>query len=86
MSWVLKRQDGSFEHPKQLFKLMGKKIIAILRTKRALQCLSISDTVKNITAGQLALLVLKGIQEFPSSSDKLKGTIDIWWIVHILYS
>ena len=46
--------------------------------------LSISDTVKNITAGQLALLVLKGIQEFPSSSDKLKGTIDIWWIVHIL--
>ena len=27
--------DGSFEHPKHMFKRMGKKIIAILRKKYA---------------------------------------------------
>ena len=27
MLWVLKRTDGSFEHPKHMFNLMGKKII-----------------------------------------------------------
>ena len=26
-----KNRDGSFEHPKHMFKLMGKKIITILR-------------------------------------------------------
>ena len=25
------QRDGSFEHPKHMFKLMGKKIITILR-------------------------------------------------------
>ena len=29
MLWVLKR-DGSFEHPKHMFKLMGKEINTIL--------------------------------------------------------
>ena len=28
--------DGSFEHPKQVFKLMGKNIIKILRNKISL--------------------------------------------------
>ena len=42
----------------------------------------LTDTVKNVGAGQMALLVLKGAREFPASTDKLKGTIDIWWIVH----
>ncbi|KAK3605706.1 hypothetical protein CHS0354_013502 [Potamilus streckersoni] len=40
------------------------------------------DTVKNVGAGQLALLVPKGIQAYPSSSKRMRGTIDIWWIVH----
>ena len=33
MLWVLNRLkwDGSFEHQKHMFKLMGKKIIKILR-------------------------------------------------------
>ena len=31
MLWVLKRKDGSFEHPKQILKLMGKKLFTILR-------------------------------------------------------
>ena len=33
MLWVLKRtvyRDGSFEHPKHMFKLMGKEINEIL--------------------------------------------------------
>ena len=34
MLWVLKRTsqwDGSFEHPKHMFKIMGKKIFTLLR-------------------------------------------------------
>ena len=36
MLWVLKRTvsiNGSFEHPKHMFKLMGKKIFTNLRSK-----------------------------------------------------
>ena len=33
MLWVLKRTDGSFEHPKHMFKFMGKKIIKITLIK-----------------------------------------------------
>ncbi|ESO89777.1 hypothetical protein LOTGIDRAFT_124507 [Lottia gigantea] len=40
------------------------------------------DTVRNVSAGQMALLVLKGINQFPESNVKLRGTIDVWWIVH----
>ncbi|XP_021354279.1 solute carrier family 12 member 4-like isoform X2 [Mizuhopecten yessoensis] len=40
------------------------------------------EAVKNINAGQMALLAVKGINNFPPSSEKLKGTIDVWWIVH----
>ncbi|XP_052816164.1 solute carrier family 12 member 6-like isoform X2 [Mya arenaria] len=40
------------------------------------------DTINNVGAGQMALLVIKGTNTFPSSHEKLKGTIDIWWIVH----
>ena len=30
----------------------------------------------------MALLAVKGINQFPDTSEKLSGTIDIWWIVH----
>lgn len=40
------------------------------------------EAVKNINSGQMALLAVKGINLFPSSNEKLKGTIDVWWIVH----
>ena len=45
---------------------------------------SVSETVNNIGAGQMALLVIKGANLFPESTEKFKGTIDVWWIVHIL--
>ena len=40
------------------------------------------DTVRNTAAAKMALLVPKGIRRFPDSGDKVKGNIDIWWIVH----
>lgn len=40
------------------------------------------QTVRNITAARMALLVPKGINFFPDSTDKVVGNIDIWWIVH----
>ncbi|CAL1529351.1 unnamed protein product [Lymnaea stagnalis] len=42
------------------------------------------DTVRNVGAAQMALLVPKGINQFPDIGAKLRGTIDVWWIVHIL--
>ena len=41
-----------------------------------------TDTVRHINAKGLALLVPKGIENFPERSCRLNGTIDIWWIVH----
>nr|XP_023024078.1 solute carrier family 12 member 6 [Leptinotarsa decemlineata] len=40
------------------------------------------ETVRNVTAARMALLVPKGINFFPNSTDKVIGNIDIWWIVH----
>ena len=45
---------------------------------------AVSDTLRNISSGQLAVLIPKGIQQFPENNEKMKGTIDIWWIVRIL--
>ena len=40
------------------------------------------DTVRNVSAAKMALLVPKGINFYPDSMAKVSGTIDIWWIVH----
>ena len=44
-----------------------------------------SDALRNAGAGQLAVCIPKGINNFPENSEKMEGTIDIWWIVRILY-
>ncbi|PSN31506.1 Solute carrier family 12 member 6 [Blattella germanica] len=40
------------------------------------------QTARNVAAARMALLVPKGINFFPESSEKVVGNIDIWWIVH----
>ena len=45
-----------------------------------------TDSIRNTEAGQKTLLVIKSINEFPDNNEKLYGTIDVWWIVHILVS
>ncbi|XP_012150143.1 solute carrier family 12 member kcc isoform X3 [Megachile rotundata] len=40
------------------------------------------QTVRTATAARMALLVPKGINFFPDSTEKVVGNIDIWWIVH----
>jgi len=40
------------------------------------------DTIRNAAAAKMALLVPKGIQRYPDSGDKVRGNIDVWWIVH----
>ncbi|XP_072940439.1 solute carrier family 12 member 4 isoform X1 [Epargyreus clarus] len=39
-------------------------------------------TVRAVTAARMAMLVPKGINFFPNSTEKVSGNIDIWWIVH----
>jgi len=43
-----------------------------------------ADTLRHISNGHLAVLIAKGIDQFPENTDRLVGTIDIWWIVRIL--
>ncbi|GBP79126.1 Solute carrier family 12 member 6 [Eumeta japonica] len=40
------------------------------------------STVRAVTAARMAMLVPKGINFFPDSTEKISGNIDIWWIVH----
>ncbi|XP_054278489.1 solute carrier family 12 member 4 isoform X2 [Macrosteles quadrilineatus] len=40
------------------------------------------ETVRVICTSRMALLVPKGINFFPESTEKVAGNIDIWWIVH----
>lgn len=40
------------------------------------------DTIRTVSFNKDALLVLKGIDDFPASSDKMSGNIDVWWVVH----
>ncbi|XP_066590703.1 solute carrier family 12 member 4 isoform X2 [Prorops nasuta] len=40
------------------------------------------QTVRSVTAARMALLVPKGINFFPDSTEKVVGNIDVWWIVH----
>ena len=43
-----------------------------------------ADTLRHISNGHLAALIAKGIDQFPENTDRLVGTIDIWWILRIL--
>ncbi|XP_067930214.1 solute carrier family 12 member 4-like isoform X2 [Watersipora subatra] len=43
---------------------------------------SFVTSVRQAEAASCALMVLKGVQMFPTNAEKLSGTIDIWWIVH----
>ncbi|KAG7203194.1 hypothetical protein KM043_010300 [Ampulex compressa] len=40
------------------------------------------QTVRSVQAARMALLVPKGINFFPDSTEKVVGNIDVWWIVH----
>jgi len=40
------------------------------------------DTVRYAASAKMALLVPKGILQYPSNDKSIEGVIDIWWIVH----
>ncbi|XP_014668618.1 PREDICTED: solute carrier family 12 member 4-like [Priapulus caudatus] len=40
------------------------------------------DTIRTVAYNKDALLVLKGVDGFPSGSERVSGNIDVWWIVH----
>lgn len=42
-----------------------------------------TDTVRDTTAAQQALLVAKNVDLFPQNQERFSdGHIDVWWIVH----
>jgi len=40
------------------------------------------DAIRHAASGKMALLVPKGIQQYPDNLEVVEGVIDIWWIVH----
>ena len=40
------------------------------------------EAIRVASSMELAVLVPKGIDWFPSNLDRMKGNIDIWWVVH----
>ncbi|XP_031632483.1 solute carrier family 12 member 4 isoform X2 [Contarinia nasturtii] len=40
------------------------------------------ETCRVCASSRMALVIPKGINFFPDSTEKIKGYIDIWWIVH----
>merc|ERR1719348_129341 len=40
------------------------------------------DTVRYAASAKMALLVPKGILQYPNNEKNIEGVIDIWWIVH----
>ena len=41
-----------------------------------------TEAIRVATSSELAVLVPKGINWYPSNVDRMKGNIDIWWVVH----
>jgi len=61
---------------------MGDESSGYLVLVQWLMCLK--DTLRIAAGRKLAVMVTKDIEAFPENSDRLTGTIDIWWIVRIL--
>merc|ERR1719369_1925457 len=40
------------------------------------------DAIRHTASGKMALLVPRGIQQYPDNQEVVEGVIDIWWIVH----
>ena len=41
-----------------------------------------ADVCRCVSEGQEALLVPRGIDQFPDNTERLEGHMDVWWIVH----
>jgi potassium/chloride transporter 4/5/6 len=40
------------------------------------------DTLRVISKRHEALLVAKNLVTYPDNSERLEGTVDVWWVVH----
>lgn len=41
------------------------------------------NTIKTVTLNRNALLIPRGIDNWPETSDRMGGNIDVWWIVSV---
>ena len=46
--------------------------------------LSFTETLRIAATKDIAILVARGIGNFPNNEDRMTETIDVWWIVRIL--
>ena len=45
-------------------------------------CCGLTEIVKTVDKRGLALLLPRGIDNFPDRKSRLTGTIDVWWVIH----
>jgi len=57
----------------------------LFTSSQCILCVAAVAMMRVISERHLAAMVVKGICQFPENGDRLGGTIDIWWIVRILY-
>ena len=48
-------------------------------------CLT-TETLKVSAGKHLAVMIAKELDKFPDNSERMSGTIDVWWIVRILFT
>lgn len=46
-----------------------------------MSCFLLKELLEVVQAKKMALMVVKGVNSFPDISEKMRGTIDVWWIV-----
>jgi len=54
--------------------MMGDEMFFIAET--------FADRLKCVVAARKALVVVKGLDNFPGKSDHIVGNLDVWWVVH----
>jgi potassium/chloride transporter 4/5/6 len=54
----------------------------VWRSLQLQKFLYLADTLRVISRRHEALLVAKNLVTYPSNSERLEGTVDVWWVVH----
>ena len=87
MLWVLKRTVslGSFKHPKYMFELMNKKIIAILRWQYFLNWPYDWFTLQTCALSATCAKLSKSVYMAKNSGGRSRATIALFFMKHLSY-
>ena len=82
LNFVLKSFSNKSRAP---FIFNQKNNFFLMFSIKQITCLH-SETLRVINNKHLAAMIAKNIDSFPENTDRMFGSIDIWWIVRIFFS